>query len=400
MFIKIFTFIFISFNLIAQPFIPGNSYFGKNNFTEYIAGSLPIIISAPHGGDLNPTTIPDRTCNNPTTVRDSYTQELIREIDSACMEIFKCHPHIIICLLDRKKIDANRDLNDGTCENPYAIEAWNDYHNFINIAKNKINADYQKGFYIDLHGHGHAIQRLELGYLFSKTELQYSDSVLNLPNYVNRSSIKNLVSTNKNNFTHSQLLRGDFSLGSILVKNNYPSVPSKTIPFPLTSEDYFSGGYNTSVHSSFSGGAIDAVQIECNYAGVRDNATSRKNFARALVLSMKEYFLKHYFIESDFNKCTGSNGIFENESHGTVLEQVYPNPTNGKFTVIFKQNSHEKTNLIIYNLLGQEVLKRNFTSTQVTLNLPQSSPQGIYFLVIRQGEKIETKKLIVSFNQH
>ena len=82
------------------------------------------------------------------------------------------------------------------------------------------------------------------------------------------------------------------------------------------------------------------------------------------------------------------------------LEQVYPNPTNGKFTVIFKQNSHEKTNLIIYNLLGQEVLKRNFTSTQVTLNLPQSSPQGIYFLVIRQGEKIETKKLIVSFNQH
>lgn len=89
--------------------------------------------------------------------------------------------------------------------------------------------------------------------------------------------------------------------------------------------------------------------------------------------------MKHYFIESDFNKCTGSNGIFENESHGTVLEQVYPNPTNGKFTVIFKQNSHEKTNLIIYNLLGQEVLKRNFTSTQVTLNLPQSSPQGIYF---------------------
>ena len=62
------------------------------------------------------------------------------------MEIFKCHPHIIICLLDRKKIDANRDLNDGTCGNPYAIEAWNDYHNFINIAKNKINADYQKDF--------------------------------------------------------------------------------------------------------------------------------------------------------------------------------------------------------------------------------------------------------------
>ena len=43
--------LFFSFNLYSQTYIPGKSYFGRNNYTEYIAGSLPIIISASHGGD-------------------------------------------------------------------------------------------------------------------------------------------------------------------------------------------------------------------------------------------------------------------------------------------------------------------------------------------------------------
>ena len=45
--------------------------YGVNNYTQYHIGRLPIIISASHGGFVAPASIPDRTCNNPTTVTDS-----------------------------------------------------------------------------------------------------------------------------------------------------------------------------------------------------------------------------------------------------------------------------------------------------------------------------------------
>ena len=47
----------------AQTFIPGNSYFGKDKYIQYIAGNSPIILSAPHGGYLVPSTFPDRNCD-------------------------------------------------------------------------------------------------------------------------------------------------------------------------------------------------------------------------------------------------------------------------------------------------------------------------------------------------
>ncbi len=48
--------------------------FYTKEYIEYIAGDLPIILSAPHGGDMVPEEIPDRTQG--TTVRDSRTEEL------------------------------------------------------------------------------------------------------------------------------------------------------------------------------------------------------------------------------------------------------------------------------------------------------------------------------------
>ena len=56
--------------LCAQGYIPGTTYYGINQYTEYHPGTLPIIFSAPHGGPLTPANIPDRTCNSPTVVTD------------------------------------------------------------------------------------------------------------------------------------------------------------------------------------------------------------------------------------------------------------------------------------------------------------------------------------------
>ncbi len=60
---------------------PGKSYFGRSNYVEYIAGDLPLIISAPHGGTLKPAEIPDR--KEGEFISDADTEDLVRTVQRA-----------------------------------------------------------------------------------------------------------------------------------------------------------------------------------------------------------------------------------------------------------------------------------------------------------------------------
>ena len=48
-------------------------WFGTNDWVEYRPGTLPVILSAPHGGSTEPPSIPDRSGAGIVTVRDSRT---------------------------------------------------------------------------------------------------------------------------------------------------------------------------------------------------------------------------------------------------------------------------------------------------------------------------------------
>ena len=56
---------------------------------------------------------------------------------------------------------------------------------------------------------------------------------------------------------------------------------------------------------------------------------------------------------------------------------VYPNPSNGVFTVSFDNASSLQYE--VYNVLGQNVMKGELTSSDNTVNLTES-PNGIYIL--------------------
>jgi hypothetical protein len=281
--------------LFSQTYFPGNTYFGAKGYIEYKAGNLPIILSAPHGGDLKPADIPDRSCPACITGKDGSTQEIVRDVREALFHITGRYPHIVINLLSRSKLDANREIVEAACGNSDAEQAWYDYNAFIDSAKKYATKDWNKGFYIDIHAHGHAVPRLELGYLLTQEELAViSDGLLNVPSIIVQSSIRNLAGSNNNFFTHAQLLRGDFALGSMLADKGYRSVPSNDEPYPLSTEDYFNGGYNTHRHSSHTGGTIDGVQIETN-SGVRSTTSVRQKFAYALALTILDYLNVNYF---------------------------------------------------------------------------------------------------------
>ena len=278
------------FTATASEPVPGTTFMGRNDYIEYIAGDLPIIITAPHGGMLTPTEIPDRTGTGITTARDTNTEELLRTIGNVFANQAGGRPHIIIVRLRRTKLDANRDLPEATQGNRLASRAWVEFHSFVEAAKQAVIDQHGTGFYIDLHGHGHAIPRLELGYLLETEELALSDAALDTPDREQESSIRTLSEASPASF--AQILRGATSLGALFEAEGFPAVPSASTPNPGT-DPYFTGGYNTQRHGSSNGGPISGVQVETHFVGVRDTPANREAFASALASVLAEYLALH-----------------------------------------------------------------------------------------------------------
>lgn len=377
--------------LSAQTYTPGESYFGANNYVEYIAGNIPIILSAPHGGLLSPAVIPNRSCSGCSTVNDFNTQELTRALANALHNRTGCWPHVVINRLHRRKLDANRDLPEAADGNPIAGEAWMDFHDFLGAAKNNVNLQFGKGLYVDLHGHGHAIQRLELGYLLYSSELQLPDATLDQASYINYSSVRNLALNNLQNLTHAAILRGSSSLGALLDVRGYPATPSFTDPYPDVSEDYFSGGFNTALYGSRSGGTIDGVQIECNRTGIRDSLSQVNRFADSLAFVLIDYLRLHYFGAATATLCANV-GIPTNADSWQM--EISPNPYCRSFYI--KQNDStaawEATIFDFYgNLLSVKTIESG-VPMQISLAKPENA-----FVVLRRNGAIVAAKTILSY---
>lgn len=389
-YVAIFATTFFMLNLQAQPYTAGNRYFGRNNYIEYRAGNLPIIITAPHGGRLEPTAIPDRNCATCTTVMDGNTMELAYQIDTAIQQVFGCFPHIVVNQLHRIKLDANREIVEAARGNTDAETAWGEWHNFIQNAKNQAKIAFGRGLLIDLHGHGHTIQRLEIGYLATETDLRLSDSVLSTSQYSRLLSIKNLVLNNLNRLTAAQLLRGEFALGTLLGVKNFPSVPSQQDPAPQVGDLYFNGGYNTFRHGSRDSTTIDALQIECNFTGVRNTYENRRRFATELANTLKTYFAKHYFAEP----INCRTAIIESSNSGV---HISPNPVQNSLTIAFDAPQSGSFDCRIFNMQGQQVLQKMMVlNAQNDSVLDVSSlNNGLYFLKMKDV----VLKFCVNFNR-
>jgi hypothetical protein len=262
---------------------PGVPCFGRQSYVEYDPGALPIVVSVPHGGALAPANIPDRTVG--TTVTDSNTIDLGRAIVQAFVARTGKAPHLILCHLRRTKLDANREVSEAAQGNADAVQAWTEYHDFVGQAAREVVARSGRGFYIDLHGHGHTVQRLELGYLLSSTTLDRSDAELNGGNTASQSSLRLLMLTTPKTF--AEALRGTSSLGGLLAAST-ASVPSPATPSP-GNDDYFTGGYSTERHSA----TLPGLQIESHFTGIRDTAASRIFFAEALVAALVTFVSTH-----------------------------------------------------------------------------------------------------------
>jgi hypothetical protein len=276
------------------PFTVGVPVVDTRAWMEYVPGDAPLVLIAPHGGTLLPSQLPDRSCSGCVTVNDANTQELARAIADAFARRTGARPHLVVNRLHRRKFDGNRAIIEATGGTSMLEASWFWFHEAVDTARADVVRRHQRGLVLDLHGHAHGVARLELGYLLTAGELRASDSALSADNAMARSSIARLAADARAGERGTALLRGAEALGTQLHAAGYPSVPSAQDPAPLAGQDYFTGGYNTVRHGSIGGGALDAIQVESHFAGVRDSEASRAAFAEVLARELARFLERHY----------------------------------------------------------------------------------------------------------
>jgi hypothetical protein len=258
----------------------------KEGWTAYLQGTIPLVISVPHGGTLNLADIPDRSCEGAVTVTDSYTKELALEIADHLQKFKGQLPYLVICNLIRKDIDQNRDMPEATCGDSRMEGPWESFHAQIDEAINDAIAQFGYCIYIDLHGHGHPEQRLELGYMLSDKELK--EIYLTSSNPSKQHSLSNYIKASNGKVTLHDLLFGPQAFGTLMAAEGFPSVPSAQDPFPAEGQKYFNGGYNTRRYTATDHPQVVGWQIESNMKGVRDKA-GRPVFAAAFAKVIIQY---------------------------------------------------------------------------------------------------------------
>lgn len=258
---------------------------------ESKSGTLPIILTVPHGGDLKPASILSRRYG--VTAKDSNTVELSLMLAEELEQLCGGRPSIVICRLHRSKVDCNRELAEAAQGDVLATTAWKAFHQAAEDHENEVTRKHGRGLVLDIHGHRHEEARVELGYLLPKTLLnEVTDADLNRnDSYLRTSSIRHLASLSPHGF--ATLIRGPQSLGGMLQKKGFSSVPSPAIPSPGTAS-YFSGAYGITAHGSRDGGSISAIQVECPWKGVRDTPANQRRFAKAFAACLGTYFEVHF----------------------------------------------------------------------------------------------------------
>jgi len=257
---------------------------------EVLPGTLPVILTVPHGGSLKPEGILARRYG--VVAKDTNTAELSLMIIEEMKALHGGTPHAVICHLHRSKVDCNRELKEAAQGEPQAIAAWERFHNAAEAMEQQVTKSHGAGLVLDIHGHRHEEARVELGYLLKGAQLNVSDAALEAnSSLLAQTSIRELDRRSSQSF--AELLRGPQSLGALLERRGFKCIPSPTKPGPGDSA-YYSGSYDVLAHGSKDSGSISAIQMECPWTGVRDTPENQRRFAKALAAALGDYFRAHF----------------------------------------------------------------------------------------------------------
>lgn len=92
------------------------------------------------------------------------------------------------------------------------------------------------------------------------------------------------------------------------------------------------------------------------------------------------------------NKMGNVTDIKEVTESKTIDFKIYPNPSNGNFTVEFA-DSNTETTIEMYSIIGKKVFETKTITSQVNIS---NMEKGIYFLKITKDGETNTKKMVIN----
>ena len=245
----------------------------KEKFTYFQKGDLPILLTAPHGGQARIPEIPnrvglrmDRTIiprGQFVTVWDDMTLELAMEVSDNIYAILGQRPYLVAADFIRTQIDANRSARDAY-EVPAAQQYYDFYHNKIAQYIQEIRKNFgDRAILIDIHGQG----------TDARTVFRGTRDRVTVNRLINRDG--------------EQAFTGPDSILGILESKGNIIFPRNGDRRTNENRNY-SGGYTVGRYGSHNANGIDALQLENGYVIRR---AERARFARDLAEAIVHFYI-------------------------------------------------------------------------------------------------------------
>jgi len=242
------------------------------SLVEVQTGTLPIIITAPHGGTEKVPGVPERMgvgVKQFATVRDTGTDKLARAFAADVERQLGKKPWLIVAKFDRKYVDANRAA-DQAYEVKEAKAYYDAYHAPLVAALKAVKEKHGYGILLDVHGQG-----------------KYPDAILR-----GTQNGKSVV-----------LLRQRHGYAAVAGKNSilgrFERTGNKVLPRSdagekAKEETGYTGGFTVGNYGSHSAYAIDAIQLEIgsNYRTAENMPKTARDLADATVAFHDAYLKK------------------------------------------------------------------------------------------------------------
>lgn len=290
----------------------------KESSIDFYPGTMNIILSVPHDGDLssNLSKRPKGGCRKLNSTnkkcyyqtsclsseykidtkicrifhgRDIHTRLLALSLHYELNQLLNLKPFVIINRLERTKVDMNRFIDEGTFGLKTNMHAWMRYHFYLQHARelilNNENNFHGKGLLFDLHSQEHQEGWVELGYLISSKNLarkKYNLKTSSLSSYLTKS------------FHPIELISGNKSLGNFITKYKYLATPSPMFPSP-PKHSYFEWGYTIEEYGRYNN--FSAIMIE-SPSNELVNLTKLYFYSKSLALAIHDYIIEIELFES------------------------------------------------------------------------------------------------------
>jgi N-formylglutamate amidohydrolase len=203
-------------------------------------GTLPVIVSAPHGGRKAIPGVAERTKTNVldfSVAFDTNTLELTEQFAKALEKKLDGKPWVVAARFSRRYLDANRP-RDGSYESDKAKPYYDLYHDSLEAACKAVKKEFGRGLLLDVHGQGAFNDAICRGTQNGKT-----------------------VTVLKDRFGWPAVT-GKKSVLGYMERRGYKVLPDCDADEKTKEEAKFNGGYIVQHYGSHTGYAIDAIQLE------------------------------------------------------------------------------------------------------------------------------------------